>query len=178
MIFNDVLGAGAYLAIAAFITLVIAAMREEMRRADRHALLAILAILAVLAAWRIVGGDDWFRTLMKGEFRQHQTYDRRRNLQLVALIVFAVAGTGGLYAVWGRLASLAPYVRRAALLAIGLLGFGAIRACSLHQIDRILYKGAGPININRLTEAGLLVAIGICVWLYSRDTRRAGARRR
>jgi hypothetical protein len=61
-----------------------------------------------------------------------------------------------------------------------LLGFLAVRAVSLHHVDRLLYRRVGGLEVNGIVELSLLglVAAGLA-WLASdRDPGRLSCRSR
>ena len=99
-------------------------------------------------------------------------YEHRRVVQsiFVAGIAIGSVAAGGLVLFWlrDRLQQLWPAIAGTALM----LGFVVIRAASFHDVDWLLYRATGPIQLNWILELG---ALGIIAWSSVRRTPAATA---
>lgn len=136
--------------------------------------LGLAAMFAALAVARPFG----LQWRLAAAFRQRAVegnwYDVRRGFQVqvvVAAVAVATLATIVVAAVAIRARSLRTLAAFAPVAL--LLGFLAVRAISLHYVDRVLYRRVGGVEVNAVVELMILslVAAGL-IW------RSTGARDR
>jgi hypothetical protein len=151
---------------------------RTMGRSARHALIESvfwLGMSLILMALTIFNLED-LQGVLANEGRQiarEGGWYRDRREVLASIIQVLVIGTGAVVVlVLLLLGDLRSRLGLAILAAGGLLGFVAVRALSLHQIDALLYRrGTLGASWNDLFESGLVLMVGLtavlAVWTVS-----------
>lgn len=137
--------------------------------------LALMVLFAALAVAKPFGAQWMLADVFRRRAVEGDWYEVRRRFQ--GLIILGVVAASALAAVavaaiairrrsYRTLASFAPVA--------ALIGFLAVRATSLHQIDAVLYRRVGGAEVNTLVEWAILglVAVGL-VWRASAGSGRA-----
>ncbi len=126
--------------------------------------LALAAIFLALAAARTLGLQAKLTGTVRELAREEGWYYARREVQ--ARVVLAAAALASLAP-----AAIAVHVRSTRMILAlspiaALLGFLAVRAVSLHQVDAVLYRRVGGFEVNTMVELTLLtlVAAGLGVF--------------
>ncbi len=138
--------------------------------------LSFAVILVVLGLARIVDFGPWLTSIGRHEARIDGWYDQRREVQ--GKVAVAVAGGTVALTLCVALVTLvrAPRLAAPSVLLVTLLGFLAIRAISLHQLDAALYQtDFHGLSLNTASELGLtLLFCTACLAMCIGD--RYGAR--
>lgn len=155
------LGAGAD--AVAFLVCLVTALRLSRHPQQGVAMvwLALSALFAALLAWRLVGGDEAFRQIMRSEMLADHSYGSRRRVQGPLVLILAALMAGAAYTglAWSARKKWPLADRLALLVGIVLLAFSVIRAISFHAIDKLIYANLGPFNLNRVADALAVFAI-------------------
>ena len=136
------------------------------------AVLLSLALVRELRVTHIIGGP------VRDFAHEHDLYEKRRPIQLLAVLVIAA---GGVVA-----AAISAWYLRAyrwwelftTLGVLYVLSFLAIRAVSLHNIDTVLFRSSiAGVHVGVLLEfAGILFVGGVAFGAFV-DVRRGAAKR-
>ncbi len=144
-------------------------------RGDMAVWLGGAALLSLLIVVRLADGEDIARGMLRGFAALEGFYNMRMAGQIAALIVL-----GGLLALgWRKFQAdlvvkrgsiSAKFIRAAILAMFGFVLLYGLRVISLHAVDSVLY--AGPLRLNWLLEAGLVILLSGAAGLYLRHCRK------
>ena len=168
----------AYLAVAALAAAAWRRGRHEATDATvRRVWASIAAVMLAFAAAKQFG----LQTLLVDRGRDlafsDGWYEDRRPVQALVVLVLAVVGTLGVGLVVRWVRPVRHEVGGAVAGVAVLTVFVAVRAVSLHQIDRVL--GRGPIEVGTVVELAAIAVIGASAarWLRApRNPDRSGGR--
>lgn len=121
---------------------------------------AIAAILAILALYRLLGLQQSWLAAVRSVAQESGWYADRRLPQVWATCLLLLSAilplAAGVSLLRQRLSSSAL---GAGASTYALLGLYVLRDISLHAVDSALYAGIGPVRVNWILEAGLLLTI-------------------
>lgn len=135
----------------------------------------IVGLFVGLAVMRLTGAEAWATEHLRQSFQQEGLYVARRTYQRpIAALVLALSGLllGSLIAVFaGKKRHFSPFVRNAALAAVGMVLLIAVRVVSYHPIDQVLY--ASRLHLNWVLDIGLTLMVAACAIRAADRARRA-----
>lgn len=164
--------AGAYVIVALMATAMAARSTAVRDRHDvdgetaavvaRRRLWVLVAFCFIgFAAWRLFGIDDLLRRSYRDNAAITGDYDHRYVLQAALIIAIVLSMILGVVVIDRQLRKQALAADRLALvLIVVFIAFFQIRVVSVHAIDQLLYRSILGINLNRVVDSGLTIAIG------------------
>ena len=126
-----------------------------------------------LAIWRLSHGEQWVLDHLRAWTRVHNYYDGRHKVQVPATI--GIVAIAGFILLWLARTGYTRFSKLAALAASVLLLFSLVRLISLHEVDTLLFRSPGPLQLNPLIDAVLTGSIALLALLdVQRGRRQAG----
>lgn len=142
-----------------------------LARSRRRFWVVLAALVLVLGLTRQLDLQALLSELARGLVSAEGQYDTREGFQLALVIAVAIFGTIGL----GMALVTFRQVEGSVLTAVAgmavLMVFTLIRLISLHDIDHFLGLGLPHARINNAIEIGVLIAIALPAFLFSRRLR-------
>lgn len=150
-------------AMLAFWVAVITRRDDRARNPEQHWMLIAMAFV-MLCAWRIANGEHYVHDMLREASQRAGNYEARRPLQVLVVVVLLGFGFAAFTWLAPRLARYSRPARLAGWATAALVAYSAVRAVSLHVIDRIVYATFGPIHLNYVIDTGLC---SIAAWTCS-----------